>query len=70
MIPSPTVSGPARSPGASLEQRKNQTWHIVDQLQVLVLRRPHLLDFVEDMLDGLLSGIQKDERNNAGNGGR
>ena len=59
------TSRAARSRRASLKQRKKQMGRIIDQLQVLVLRRPHWLDFVEDMLDGLLRGIHHDDEDNS-----
>ena len=61
---------PISPSAASLQQRKEQMLHIVDQLQVLVLRRPHWLDFVEDLLDGLLDGINHDDEDNAAGGAR
>ena len=61
---------PVSPSAASLQQRKEQMLHIVDQLQVLVLRRPHWLDFVEDLLDGLLDGINHDDEDNAAGGAR
>jgi len=43
---------------------KRQRERIVDKLQILMLRRPNMLDIVERVLDGLLSEKRHDDEDN------
>jgi hypothetical protein len=41
---------------------KATTPRIADKMQVLALRRPHMLHLVEQLLDGMLSERRRDDR--------
>lgn len=48
----------------SSTSKRKQLQRIVDKLQIAMLRRHGLLDYIEGLLDGVLGELRRDDRGN------